>query len=89
VPLFDAYAGPAREKNRENPRLNPILAPVETLPKNLLMLIPTMDIILHEQLEFVKRVQEEAKPGQRIEAKLFEGQIHGWTERKPSFRPEM
>ena len=84
-PLFYAYASPAIDKNRDNPRLNPILASVETLPKDLLMIIPTMDILLHEQLSFLKRLQEEAKSGRRIESRLFEGQLHGWTECKFSF----
>jgi acetyl esterase/lipase len=86
-PLFDCYAAPTKVKNMENPRMNPVVAKLETLPDNILLIIPTMDILLHEQLTFVKRLQEEAANAdqhakRKIESKLFENQIHGWVECK-------
>jgi hypothetical protein len=86
-PLFDAYAGPARAKNLNNPRLSPIVASLDTLPMNMLFIIPTLDILLEEQLSMVKRLQDEASINpahskRRIESILFEKQIHGWAERK-------
>jgi acetyl esterase/lipase len=89
IPLFDAYASPARKENIENPRLSPILASVGTLPKDVLMIVPMMDILLHEQLTFLKRVQDEARPGQQIEAKLFKDQLHGWSECELALSPPL
>ena len=86
-PLFDAYAGPARARNMENPRLSPIVAPLQTLPRNMLFIIPTLDILLDEQMAMVKRLQDEAakdpaESKRRIEGITFENQLHGWIERK-------
>jgi acetyl esterase/lipase len=83
-PLFYCYASPKIKENMENPRLNPVLAKLETLPENILLIIPTMDILLHEQLTLLKRLQEEAANDDRhakrkIEGKLYEDQLHGWT----------
>ena len=85
MPLFDSYAGPIREDNLENPRLSPILAPLDKLPENMLLIIATMDILLHEQSTFIQRVKEEASKdpkyaGRRYESLLMENQLHGWTE---------
>lgn len=85
MPLADAYAGPIREANMENPRLNPILSPLETLPTRVLVIIPTMDILVNEQRTFVQRIKHEiAEKGLENERKIqsleFEGQIHGWLE---------
>ncbi|KAI4275307.1 MAG: hypothetical protein L6R35_006277 [Caloplaca aegaea] len=35
----------------EDARMNPTLAPMQDLPKEMLFVIPTIDILLHEQLE--------------------------------------
>lgn len=81
LPLFDAYASPSRAANLTNPRLNPILAAAETLPRDMLFIIPTIDILLHEQLTFVERLKRETEgSGRRIESRLVEGQWHGWAE---------
>ena len=73
-----------------NPRAHPTLAPLEDLPADILFVIPTIDILLDEQLEMVERLQREAaskrgsqSPTQhtrRIEKLTFEGQWHGWLE---------
>ncbi|KAF2667934.1 alpha/beta-hydrolase [Microthyrium microscopicum] len=93
MPLFDSYPGPVRFQNMDNPRLNPILAPIDKLPENLLLIIPTVDILLHEQLTFLERVQEEAAGNpkhkdRQFKAILIEGQFHGWAE-LPSFNEKM
>ena len=87
LPLFDCYAGPIRSKNMENPRLSPIIAPLDKLPENMLLIIPTMDILLDEQVIFIQRVQEEASrdpryANRRYESLLMEKQIHGWDQCK-------
>ncbi|THC94931.1 hypothetical protein EYZ11_005570 [Aspergillus tanneri] len=60
LPLMDAYAGPEREKYRENPLLHPILADIESLPRNMLFVGAKIDILLHEQTVFVDRLEKEA-----------------------------
>jgi alpha/beta hydrolase fold len=85
MPLFDAYASAARVANLDNPRLNPIVASLDTLPENMLFIVPTLDILLHEQLTFIERLKGEAAKnvnyaGRRIESLMFDGQIHGFLE---------
>jgi acetyl esterase/lipase len=87
VPLYDSYAAPRKAENMENPRMNPIFAELDKLPEHMLFVIPTMDILVHEQLTFLQRLKKEAeeKPEsneRRIEAKFFEGQMHGWDQCK-------
>jgi acetyl esterase/lipase len=82
LPLFDSYPGHARAKNMDNPRLSPVVAKAETLPDDIMLIIPTMDILLHEQLTFAKRIEEEARPGQKIVTKKFEKMFHGWDKRE-------
>ncbi|KAJ5819338.1 hypothetical protein N7474_004929 [Penicillium riverlandense] len=60
LPLMDAYAGPEREKYRDSPLLHPILADIESLPRNILFFGAKVDILLHEQLVFIDRIKEEA-----------------------------
>ena len=74
----------------ENPRAHPTLAPLEDLPENILFIVPTIDILLDEQLEMVERLQREAaeenqrqvlpQRTKRIEKLTFDGQWHGWLE---------
>lgn len=84
LPLFDAYAGPSRAENLANPRLNPIVADKATLPGEVLFVVAGIDILLHEQLTFVQRVEgeleKEGNTGQRIEALVVEKGFHGWLE---------
>ncbi|KIW05571.1 uncharacterized protein PV09_03446 [Verruconis gallopava] len=86
LPLYDAYAGPVRAENMENPRLSPILSDVGRLPERMLLIVPAIDILVHEQLTFVERVQRELvengldKQGRSCEAHVVEGAFHGWLE---------
>ena len=41
------------------------------------MVVPTRDILVHEQLSFVERVKAE---GREIEVMLMKGCFHGWLE---------
>ncbi|KAL8735459.1 MAG: hypothetical protein Q9181_002823, partial [Wetmoreana brouardii] len=90
-PLFDAYAGPSRIKNIGNPRLHPTLISSQDWASDALFIIPTMDILLYEQLELVERLQSETAEERkketsksdnmiRIEKLVLEGQWHGWIE---------
>ncbi|KAH8705842.1 Alpha/Beta hydrolase protein [Talaromyces proteolyticus] len=82
--LFDSYVGACRMENIQNQRLHPTLATRDSLPKNMLFVIPKVDILLDEQTKFVQRLESESSKGGRVEAIFFEGQIHGWLE-LPSF----
>jgi acetyl esterase/lipase len=86
LPLFDSYAGPARRDNLENPRLNTIIADKGMLPNDMFFVAAGIDILLHEQLNFVQRVkdelQSERNDEQRIEVLVEEKGFHGWLECK-------
>ncbi|KAF2195126.1 alpha/beta-hydrolase [Zopfia rhizophila CBS 207.26] len=84
LPMYDAYAGPSRQANLTNPRLNPIIAEKEFLPQNILLIVPGIDILVHEQLSLVERIREELEreggSESRVEAKVIENAFHGWIE---------
>lgn len=48
-PLFVAYAGTERARNRADERCHPTLAARERLPPDLLSVCAGVDILLHEQ----------------------------------------
>lgn len=69
----------------DDPRLSPIVAPLEKLPKRIMLHVPSIDILVHEQLVFAERVKREIEErglgGERVcEAKVLEGTFHGWLE---------
>lgn len=85
LPLYDAYAGPVRERTMTDIKLNPILRELNELPQNVLLIVPGIDICVHEQLTFIERIrnEQEAKDpneGRRFEAMVFEKGFHGWLE---------
>lgn len=82
-PLFDAYAAPARANHFEDPRLSPVLADRKTLPKRILLIVPAIDILLAEQMQFAHRVNaEDQAEGKRprVEVFLEKKGFHGYTE---------
>ncbi|KAK1826964.1 Alpha/Beta hydrolase protein [Podospora conica] len=83
LPLFDSYAGPAREREMRNPRMSPFLWQVEDLPRDMLLVVPTIDILVKEQLEFVVRLKGELEAcmegeDRRVEALYVEKGFHGY-----------
>ena len=83
LPLFDAYAGPNRIKHIKDKRMSPTLAPLNELPKEMLFIIPTIDFLFYEQMEMVEKLEneiKETKAERRVDALVFERQIHGWLE---------
>ena len=78
--------------NMSNPRLHPTLASSEDLPDAILFIIPTVDFLLYEQLDMVERLRTEipqeidvalqSLKKRRYEKLMFDGQWHGWLERK-------
>lgn len=85
IPLYDAYAAPARQEHMNNPRLSPTLAARETLPERMLMIVPEIDIIVVEQLAFAERINgEDERAGRtdkpRIEIMYEKDLFHGFLE---------
>lgn len=85
-PLMDAYAERAREEHKDDPRLSPMLARMETLPPDVLLIVPAVDILVHEQLTFARRIREEIDAdfhgmgkGRSFESVVYEDGFHGWT----------
>lgn len=71
----------------QDARLSPIIKPLNDLPKNILLIVPAVDICVHEQLTFVERVKQEIEDegleGERsVEAVVLEKAFHGWFECK-------
>jgi acetyl esterase/lipase len=86
LPLYDSYGLPTRPASLTDPRCNPILAEATKLPRRVLMIIPTIDILLHEQLTFVERVKDDIEKlgregeGRTMEAMIMDDCFHGWLE---------
>jgi acetyl esterase/lipase len=85
LPLFDSYPAPSRPENMNNPRLSPIVADIETLPESILMVVPGVDILVHEQLTFIQRLKKEggrdAKGAERRFQTLYDEKgFHGYLE---------
>ncbi|KAL3469433.1 Alpha/Beta hydrolase protein [Aspergillus californicus] len=59
--LFDAYAGPNRLRDMDNPLLHPTLADIHTLPQNMLFTIAGVDILREETVTMAKRLDAEAR----------------------------
>ncbi|KAH8897729.1 putative lipase/esterase family protein [Thozetella sp. PMI_491] len=88
LPLYDTYAGPVRPKERDNPRMSPVIAPLERLPEHMLLIVAGIDILVHEQTSLVERLNEEKKKdpkhaARRIERLYIEKAFHGWLELPP------
>ena len=73
----------------DNPRLHPTLIPLKDWPTDTLFVIPTLDILLYEQLDLVERLGREIEmynekrpklEQKRVEKLVFEGQWHGWLD---------
>lgn len=90
IPLFDSYSGPSRPESTTNPILNPILADLSDLPLQICLIVPTIDILLDEQLKFAERLKREidaeseggggTAPRRSVQFERFEKCLHGWYE---------
>ena len=91
-PLYHTYAQLA-PGHQNDPRLHPALAKLDTLPPKIMLVIPEIDIIVHEQLVFVERLRTEiedaehaggeaaeAVKGRRVESVLYENEFHSFLE---------
>lgn len=83
-----------RPASINNPILNPIIAPISDLPPKILLVTPTIDILLDEQLKFAERlkedVQRETEDGanairREVQIMLFEDCMHAWLECKSPY----
>ena len=82
--LYDSYAAPCKATLGDSPRMNPTLAKLETLPPRMLFVVPRIDILPKEILEFVGRLQTESEAkeevGRKIESFWMEDMFHGFLE---------
>jgi acetyl esterase/lipase len=92
LPLWDSYPGPVRAANLDNPRMSPVLGKIDQLPDNILLVIPEIDILVHEQTVLIERLKHEAARDKKYVGRKYkaiyepEG-FHGWLECKQSRRP--
>ena len=56
--------------------MNPIIADIKTPPENTLLIIPSIDILLVEQLTFVERVKADIEAEGMI---VGQGGWKGWS----------
>jgi acetyl esterase/lipase len=90
MPLFDSYPAKARKNHLDDPRLSPVLAKRETMPDRMLMVIPMVDILVAEQMEFVQSMREQhGKSGRSsdgneewLQVVEEEDAFHGYLERE-------
>lgn len=87
LPLFDSYPGPVREREFNNPRMSPYLARLEDLPESMLLVVPAVDILVHEQLTFAERLKSEIVndpkyADRRVETLYVEKGFHGYLQGK-------
>lgn len=83
LPLYDAYPRLARQKHMQDARLSPVVMDVSRVPDDVLMVIPGIDILVHEQETFVDRIRQESAErhlGKRVEVMKIEEVFHGWME---------
>jgi acetyl esterase/lipase len=93
MPLHNCYAERSLGRGGSddmNPRLHPTLSPLGTLPRNLLLLVAGIDVLVQENADFVARVegeiQEAEDEGQlqkgwrQIESVTYPKGFHGWLE---------
>lgn len=84
MPLYDLYARSGRDQGfAADARLSPCLARPEDLPPRTMMVVPTIDILVDEQTEFARRINEAGET--RVEILEMPGCLHGWLECKSSF----
>lgn len=93
LPLYDAYGRSAREQGHaDDPRSSPCKAAWDQVPNHVLMVVPMIDILPTEQLNFAKRINDECeRNGQKtkVELMVMENCFHGWLERKHFASPNV
>lgn len=70
-----------------DPVLNPTLRSSGELPRNVLFSVASIDILVVEQLEMMKRLNNELQsssenPSRIFKSTIYENQFHGWLECK-------
>lgn len=83
-PLYDSYGLSARQQgHKDDPRSSPCKASCHQLPDRILMVVPMIDILVAEQLNFAARINSECeKTGKspKVEVMVMENGFHGWLE---------
>ena len=87
APLYDSYAA-GNDPKRDDPRLSPTLAKSDSLPPRIVIVIPKIDILVKEQLEFIERLNQEAEANglktKRVESLFVEDGFHGYLDGESS-----
>lgn len=82
--LFNSYAEPTKATMGDSPRMNPTLAALETLPPKMLFVVPRLDVLPKEILEFVERIKKESEAkgetNRKIEYLWLQDLFHGFLE---------
>ena len=55
-PLFDSYSNPVRAASAQVARVAPVLAPLDVIPRKLLVVVGSADILAREEMAFVEHV---------------------------------
>jgi hypothetical protein len=90
LPLMDMNGAFGRVNYSKDPRFRPILAQLNTLLNDdILLIVPNIDILLHKQLPFVEHLKKdieqnpiEGEKGKRVEGVAIKNGFHGWIESK-------
>jgi hypothetical protein len=84
---MDTYGASGRVNYSNDPRFRPILAQLNTLLNDILLIAPNINILVHEQLTFVERLKKdieknpiEREKGKRVEEVSIENWIP-WLDR--------
>lgn len=84
LPLYDSYPRLARQAHMQDARLSPVVMDVGRVPEDILMVIPGIDILVHEQETFAERIGRESRERRlvrRVEVLKIDEAFHGWIER--------
>jgi hypothetical protein len=60
LPLIDTYGASGRVNYSNDPRFRPILAQLNTLLNDILLIAPNINMLVHEQLTFVERLKKDS-----------------------------
>lgn len=90
LPLFNLYAERAAAGSEDDPRLHPVLSSLKSLPRNVLIVIAGLDVVVHESLTFAQRIEAELEEAVKngteergwrsFETAFYEKAYHGWLE---------
>lgn len=85
-PLMDTYLEDVDQAMLRKPEYSPIYAGLELLPRDMLLIVPTICPLAREQLAFAERVKSEGRGRLGgVAVKVFRNCYHGWLESERIF----